>query len=115
MGNEDALNEALKRLEIEKVPSKKSKPVPKNKSDESNRDLEFDLDLMSDSPIPCYLQCGMYIYHGKEYDNIDDVISNKAFEPNLVSDFINVNAADWNRLFHWKLMTRVPVGYIECD
>ena len=108
--NEDALNEALKKLNIDSTSSGGSQ----NKNDESSKELEFDFE-MNDSPIPLYLQCGLYIYHGNEYDNIDDVISNKAFEPNLVSDFVNINAADWNRLFHWRLITRTPVGYVECD
>ena len=64
------------------------------------QNLEFDFG-MNESPIPLYLQCGLYIYHGDEYENIDDVVSNKAFEPNLVSDFVNVNWAKYSQAVYW--------------
>ena len=73
------------------------------------------MDLINDSPIPIHIQCGVFIYHGDETDNINDIINNKQFQPNLVSDFIDINAADWNRLFHWKLRSQLPVGYLQCD
>eukprot|EP01084_Bolivina_argentea_P118203 209775_1 len=114
--NKDALEEALKKLQTENESVKpKTKSKPKSKSKSKVSEIEFDIDLMNDEPIPIYLQCGMHIYHGSEHDNINDVINNNRFEPNLVSDFIDINAADWNRLFHWKLITRTPIGYIECN
>ena len=98
---EEALENALKNLNIESS-AKATSPKLSKSTKPASSSMEFDMDLVNDSPIPIHLQCGAFIYHGDETDNINDIINNQQFQPNLVSDFIDINAADWNRLFHWK-------------
>ena len=108
----DALENALKNMNI-KSHSKKKKTVSNSKQIDKETQIEFDIESIKDRPIPIYLQCEIFIYHGDENDNIDYILNNKQFEPNLVSDFININAADWNRLFYWTLITEIPIGYVH--
>eukprot|EP01083_Nonionella_stella_P014113 39698_1 len=100
--NESALQEALQQLNVNTDKPKQER----TESDIKDRAIEFDLEIIKNEPIPVYLEAAMNIYHGED--------GHKGFEPNLVSDFINVNAADWNRSFHWKVNTQTPIGYIEC-